>query len=585
MLDVIIRGGKIVDGSGLPAYLGDVGIKGGRIVSVGRSLADAARVIDATGKVVAPGFIDPHTHYDAQLCFDPYAYPGDRARHHHGRHRQLLAEPRSRARAATASGSSRMFRLIEEMPEAAFDQGVDWRWGESFGGMVDALEGNLALNVAPLVGHSVLRLARARPGRAPARDRGGGRGDVRPAARVPRRRRRSACRRATSTSRRTSTRCRAAGPSTPSSKRCARCSVSAAACCRSSTSSSMPSLTVSRVEMLGKLSREHGIPTTLSPLFHSKAVPDACDKVMAAVEREWAAGARVWPQVQTRPIDISWTLDQRSIMFLVIAGLVAGALAAHEGREARRVRRPRQCAPTLVGTINMLASVPNARPRPERLRRPRGRARQQPRPRRPHARRDRRGARDDARRPPHRPRPSRRTSAPGSSAPTSATATPTRSARLLAHPYVHVGASDGGAHVGSFATYGDTGFLVSRYVRETGALRLEEAVKKITLDPATIWGLPERGLLREGYHADVAVLRRRHPRPRAGGLVRRLPRRGHSVDPSLGRDGHRPRGRRSHVERIRGLHRRRASWGACDPMSQGWWGRRGNSTTSASHLV
>jgi N-acyl-D-aspartate/D-glutamate deacylase len=76
---------------------------------------------------------------------------------------------------------------------------------------------------------------------------------------------------------------------------------------------------------------------------------------------------------------------------------------------------------------------------------------------------------------------------------------------LLAHPYVHVGASDGGAHVGSFATYGDTGYLMSRYVRDTGSLRLEEAVKKITSDPCTIWDLPERGLLKEGYIADVAV--------------------------------------------------------------------------------
>ena len=76
---------------------------------------------------------------------------------------------------------------------------------------------------------------------------------------------------------------------------------------------------------------------------------------------------------------------------------------------------------------------------------------------------------------------------------------------LLAHPLVHVGASDGGAHVGSFATYGDTGFLLSRYVRETGALSLEAAVKKITADPATIWGLTDRGRLEEGRAADVVV--------------------------------------------------------------------------------
>jgi N-acyl-D-aspartate/D-glutamate deacylase len=76
---------------------------------------------------------------------------------------------------------------------------------------------------------------------------------------------------------------------------------------------------------------------------------------------------------------------------------------------------------------------------------------------------------------------------------------------LLADPLVHVGASDGGAHVGSFATYGDTGFLLSRYVRESGALTLEGAVKKITSDPCAIWGIPDRGVLRDGAAADVVV--------------------------------------------------------------------------------
>ena len=76
---------------------------------------------------------------------------------------------------------------------------------------------------------------------------------------------------------------------------------------------------------------------------------------------------------------------------------------------------------------------------------------------------------------------------------------------LLSHPRVHVGASDGGAHILSFSTYGDTGFLFSKFVRETRALTLEGAVKKITADTASIWGIPERGLLQKGYVADIAV--------------------------------------------------------------------------------
>jgi N-acyl-D-aspartate/D-glutamate deacylase len=76
---------------------------------------------------------------------------------------------------------------------------------------------------------------------------------------------------------------------------------------------------------------------------------------------------------------------------------------------------------------------------------------------------------------------------------------------MLAHPYVHVGAGDGGAHVASFATYGDTGYLFSRFVRQTPALRLEAAVKKLSFDPCSIWGLAGRGLLRPGYKADVVV--------------------------------------------------------------------------------
>ena len=157
MLDLVIRNGLIVDGSGLPGRRGDVSIMDGKIVAVGGRAGDARTVIDATGRVVAPGFIDPHTHYDAQLCFDPYAFPAIE----HGvttvvpGNCSLSLAP---LRAEQRDPFSRMFRLIEEMPEAAFEAGVDWRWGEGFGGWLDALTDHIAVNVAPLVGHSVLRM-------------------------------------------------------------------------------------------------------------------------------------------------------------------------------------------------------------------------------------------------------------------------------------------------------------------------------------------------------------------------------------------------------------------------------------------
>lgn len=79
MLDLVIKNGVIVDGSGAPAFSGEVAIRQGKIVAVAPRISDQAhRTIDAAGQVVAPGFIDVHTHYDAQVLWDPLytaAYP------------------------------------------------------------------------------------------------------------------------------------------------------------------------------------------------------------------------------------------------------------------------------------------------------------------------------------------------------------------------------------------------------------------------------------------------------------------------------------------------------------------------------
>lgn len=500
MLDLVIRDGLIVDGSGLPGRRGDVAIRDGRIVAVGGRAGEARRVVDAAGKVVAPGFIDPHTHYDAQLCFDPYAFP---AIEHGvttvvpGNCSLSLAPLRTDQRDAF----SRMFRLIEEMPEAAFDAGVDWRWGEDFGGWLDALTGNLALNVAPLVGHSVIRMFVMGPD---AQQREATDDEVRAMADVLR-----GCLDAG-----------AIGLSTSfvdidetyrpvPSRWAAPAELDALAAVLGEQGRILQivheffdaDLTVARVEQLAELSLRHGITTTLSPLFHSDANPTAVAKVMAAVERARADGAAVWPQVQTRPIDISFTLDQRSLMLLTMPSWWKVASIADRAEKLAAVADRRQA---LVDEMNSLAQRPNGGLGAgafvvrdvvhDRNRDLVGRSIDEIATERGCTHGD--AVVDLALEEDLGTWFIRESIGHDNSGVVGA---------LLADPLVHVGASDGGAHVGSFSTFGDTGYLFSEFVRGTKSLSLEAAVKKLTLDPATIWGLEDRGLLAPGRAADVVV--------------------------------------------------------------------------------
>src|ERR1700744_5694801 len=69
--DVLIKNGKVIDGSGMPAFAGDVAVKDGKIAEIGKLSGAADQVVDAAGQVIAPGFIDNHCHYDAQVTWDP----------------------------------------------------------------------------------------------------------------------------------------------------------------------------------------------------------------------------------------------------------------------------------------------------------------------------------------------------------------------------------------------------------------------------------------------------------------------------------------------------------------------------------
>jgi N-acyl-D-aspartate/D-glutamate deacylase len=155
VLDYIFRGGKVVDGTGAPARLADVGVKDGRIVSIGEVTDDAAEIIDATDRIVAPGIIDPHCHYDAQLLWDPLATPSI----FHGVTTIVNGNCGFGLAPLTPGDGDylrRMMARVEGMPLPALEQGVDWNW-ETFPEYLDQLDGTIGVNAAFMAGHCAIR--------------------------------------------------------------------------------------------------------------------------------------------------------------------------------------------------------------------------------------------------------------------------------------------------------------------------------------------------------------------------------------------------------------------------------------------
>lgn len=495
MYDLVIRNADVIDGSGLPSFRADIAVADGRIAGIGRINAQGAREIDAGGRVVAPGFIDPHTHFDAQLLWDGCARP---ALSHGvttivpGNCSLSLAPLRAEHRRKLVG----MFNQIEEMPYRAFEEGVVWDW-ETFEEYITRIRKGLAINVAPLVGHSVLRLWVM--GDA-AMERTATQEEILAMQAVLRE-----CLDAG-----------AIGLSTsyvdmdetllPVPSRYADAGeVDALASVLGEYGRILqivpefydPDLTIARLDQLAELSLKHAIPTTFSPLFVNADNTDAVERVMARVDEQFARGARVWPQVQTRPIDISFSFAVPSLIFIRLPGWyrlmrfgsadeIISALTCPERRE----KLIREATPMMglwsMLTLRFAQTADNQKYvglNLAEIARMRGCTPLE--------------AMIDL-------SVEERLDAHFMAAGMGHNSDDAVSS-MLSHPRVHIGASDGGAHILSFSTYGDTGYLFSHFVRKLKKITLEEAVRKITSDTASIWGIPERGLIRKGYVADLVV--------------------------------------------------------------------------------
>lgn len=507
MHDLILTNGLVCDGTGSPPTRAAIAVSDGKIRAIepqpdsgqAATLGEARETLDAGGAVIAPGFIDPHTHFDAQLTWDGMAKPSLE----HGvttiipgncslslaplkiEHREFLGA---------------VFRQIEEMPKSAFDAGLRWTW-ESFGEYVETIQPELGLNVAPLAGHSLLRLwvlgfeSRERPS-TPEEVRqlcdllresldGGALGMSTSFSDIDHEFRPVPCRLGTL------------------EELDALASVLGE---RNRPLQVLPEfwdadLLCTRIDLLAELSLRHEIPVTFSPLFESESTPHLVERVLERLELHAARGARLTAQMQTRPVDMTFDLSIPSAVFTAMptwmgtlmqgqdairqafsdgntrATLAAEtetdqmplALSFHLG-ETRLSAAKGDSRDDVGRTLNEIASDRGLHPAEVLM---------------DISLQEDLSARFTATRLGH--------------------ANEKKIAPTLNHPQIQIGAGDGGAHVARFATYGDTGHLFSRFVREHGALPLERAVQRLTSDIAEAWGLQGKGRIAAGYDADLVL--------------------------------------------------------------------------------
>ncbi len=153
--DLLVKNGRIIDGTGAPAYPGNLAVQDGKIAGMGEVSGTARRVVDVDGLTVAPGFFDLHTHYDAQLMWDPSATSSC----WHGVTTVVTGNcgySIAPVQAADHDYMAQFMAYVEGIPSGVLTGALDWDWS-TFGDYLRRFRGRLGVNMAPQVGHSALR--------------------------------------------------------------------------------------------------------------------------------------------------------------------------------------------------------------------------------------------------------------------------------------------------------------------------------------------------------------------------------------------------------------------------------------------
>ena len=492
--DLKITGGTIIDGTGKPGFVGDLGIKDGKVVAVGKAEGPAATTIDARGKVVSPGFVDVHTHYDAQILWDRMLSISP----WHGVTTTVIGNCGfgvAPTRAAHRKLILQTLEKVEGMSLDALQAGLGDAWPfETFPQYLDTLEKQgSAINVAALFGHTPLRLyvmGEASTERAATVDEVGAMKKlVREAMEA------GAIGFGTSMS---VSHNGYAGKPVPSRQATVE-EMDALVSVMGEMKRGLMQITIGRefsTKAMAEVSRKYGVPVTWTALLSYLYGPGGHRKQLDLAAEQRKSGALVIPQVSCRPLNFEFTFAEPfifDVMKFMNALTVEDARSPGERRRAYadpawRRKFTAELTPLFQRWWDrtIIAWAPSARELEEL----------------PLAEAARKVGKD-----------------PVDLALDLALANDlqarfrmavmnfdeTEVAELITDPHTIIALSDAGAHASQLCDACYSTHLLGHWVREKKTFSLEQAVHNLTQRPAEMFGITDRGVLAEGRPADVVV--------------------------------------------------------------------------------
>lgn len=494
--DLVIKNGTVIDGKGSKRRQTDIGIKNGLIATIGPISSKSTTSIDATDLVVSPGFIDIHTHFDPQLCWDGLATPSIE----HGI--TTIVTGNCSLSLAPIKGKEdadkivSMFGVIEDIKKATFDEAVPFSWN-SFPEYLDHIRPKLGINVGALIGHSAIRLYVMGKD---SQKRSANQEEIDEMCAIVSEAMKAGALGISSSY----VDIDENGEPVPSRFADLAEKIALAKAMRQSGRGIwqvvpyFPDMKqqLDNIKELGDISLAANVTCSLQPVISSPASPDA-KELIGALEQERERGARVYGQSMPRCFDLNMRLSETSMLLYALPGWKKIMDLPREQRlekfksERNSLVEEMKAAQGFGGSIPFL-KVGNTKTKENEVYQGRYLA-------------------EIAQQESKEIGEVILDLSISDNLDTEfqlqnvINADKQAVAKIVSHPLCHFGASDAGAHITQFCGTGDTSHLLEHYVRETKTFTLEEAVQKMTGELAADWGLADRGVLEEGKAADITI--------------------------------------------------------------------------------